>query len=120
MDGRVIFAIEEERLNRVKNSGGFPHFSIKEFLKYKKINLDNIDFIAINTNPKKFITKKIIFGLKNLITYKNIKTKITDINKNLKILDEINKINNFENFKGKVIKENTQNTYCFSILYVKI
>ena len=118
VDGRVIFAIEEERLNRVKNSGGFPHLSIKECLKYKKINLDNIDFIAINTNPKKFITKKIIFGLKNLITYKNIKTKITDINKKLSILDEINKINNFGNFKGKVINVEHHKTHIASAFYM--
>ena len=33
VDGKLVFAIEEERLNRIKNSGGFPYLSIEECLK---------------------------------------------------------------------------------------
>ena len=35
VDGELVFAIEEERLNRIKNSAGFPKLAIEECLKYK-------------------------------------------------------------------------------------
>lgn len=34
IDGKVEFAIAEERLNRVKYFSGFPSLSIQECLKY--------------------------------------------------------------------------------------
>ena len=29
-DGKLVFAIQEERLTRIKNMGGFPIFSVKK------------------------------------------------------------------------------------------
>ena len=55
VDGELVFAIEEERLNRIKNSGGFPFLSIKECLNFKKISLDDVNFVAINSDPKVFL-----------------------------------------------------------------
>lgn len=46
-DGKVIFAVEEERLNRIKFSPGqLPELSIYECLKYAGITIRDIDFIA--------------------------------------------------------------------------
>lgn len=46
-DGKVIFAIEEERLNRIKFSPGqLPELSIEACLKFAGISIHNIDFIA--------------------------------------------------------------------------
>jgi carbamoyltransferase len=39
VNGKVEFAIEEERINRIKNSGGFPKNSIIECLKYCELNV---------------------------------------------------------------------------------
>ncbi len=118
VDGKIVFAIEEERLNRIKNSGGFPYLSILECLKYKKINLNDINFIAINTNPKKFLLKKITFGLKNLISYKNLKYKVLDINRKLSIYDEINNLQNFGKFNGNIINVEHHKTHIASSFYV--
>lgn len=46
-DGKVIFAIEEERLNRIKFSPGqLPELSIEACLKHAGISIQKIDFIA--------------------------------------------------------------------------
>ncbi len=46
-DGRVISAINEERLNRVKLSGGFPENSIIKVLELSGLNMEDIDVVAI-------------------------------------------------------------------------
>ncbi|MEI6852715.1 MAG: carbamoyltransferase C-terminal domain-containing protein [Bacteroidota bacterium] len=46
-DGEVIFAVEEERLNRIKFSPGqLPELAIYECLKYAGIRIQDIDYIA--------------------------------------------------------------------------
>ena len=50
-NGEIIFAIEEERINRIKHWAGLPIESIKACLKYANISLEEIDYIAINSNP---------------------------------------------------------------------
>ena len=79
VDGELVFAIEEERLNRIKNTAGFPRLAIEECLKYKKINLNEVDLISINSNPKEQILKKIKFAIKNLINFSDITKKIHNL-----------------------------------------
>ncbi len=64
-EGKLVFAIEEERLNRIKHWAGFPVESIKTCLKYSNLQLDDIDFIAFNSNPYTNLAKKIFYVLKN-------------------------------------------------------
>jgi carbamoyltransferase len=72
-NGKIIIAIEEERLNRIKHFNGFPHLSIKHCLKYSNINKDDINFIAINKNPYSNLYEKIRYNLNNfnLVYLKN-------------------------------------------------
>lgn len=48
IDGKVRVAIEEERINRIKHWSGLPVLSIKECLYNLNINLEDIDYVAIN------------------------------------------------------------------------
>ena len=51
INGDVVFAQEEERFNRIKHSRGLiPTFAIQECLKYKNINIKEIDYIAFASN----------------------------------------------------------------------
>ncbi|MDA7805951.1 carbamoyltransferase [Candidatus Pelagibacter sp.] len=65
-NGSIVFAIEEERINRIKHWAGFPLESIKACLEHEKISLNELDFIAINTNPFSNILNKIKYGLSNI------------------------------------------------------
>ena len=49
VNGELIVAIEEERINRVKHYSGYPINSIKECLKIANINDFEITDIAFNT-----------------------------------------------------------------------
>ena len=50
IDGEVKIAIEEERVNRLKHWSGLPVSAIKECLLHLNINLEDIDYVAINHN----------------------------------------------------------------------
>ena len=63
-NGKLIFAIEEERLRRVKHWAGFPTLSIKNCLKACNINISNVDYICINRDPNVNLLKKIFHILK--------------------------------------------------------
>lgn len=49
LDGQVVTAIEEERLNRIKHTNCFPIRSIKYCLEQNRLNLTEVDHIAINS-----------------------------------------------------------------------
>ena len=46
-DGKLIAAIEEERLSRIKNDGSFPILSIGECLKIANIDIGSIEYIFV-------------------------------------------------------------------------
>lgn len=50
-DGDLTFFIEEERLNRLKNSGGFPLLSIKKCLEARDLQWKDIDAVAYFRKP---------------------------------------------------------------------
>jgi len=47
-NGKIITAIQEERISRVKNQWGIPYNAIQEILKITGIKLSDIDFVALN------------------------------------------------------------------------
>jgi carbamoyltransferase len=58
INGKLEFAQEEERINRVKNSRGLmPTNAIKEALNFKKLKINNIDFVAYSSKHLKLIDK---------------------------------------------------------------
>lgn len=50
-DGKIIFAIEEERLTRIKHDSSFPSNSIKEALRYCQISSSEVDEIIFFEKP---------------------------------------------------------------------
>lgn len=61
-DGEIIAAVDEERLNRVKHSPGFPELSIRYCLEKAKINLDEVDCIAVANDLSVNLWKKAAFS----------------------------------------------------------
>ena len=50
-DGKVVFAVEEERLIREKRTRNFPFQGIREALKVSGLQFDDLDAVAISWNP---------------------------------------------------------------------
>jgi carbamoyltransferase len=81
-DGKLIAAVEEERLSRKKNDGGFPHKAINEVLDIGNITLADIAIIAIYWQPWRIGTR--FFGVLSKSFYsplsrKNILKRIKEI-----------------------------------------
>lgn len=86
-NGELVFAIEEERLNRKKHYYGFPLNSIYSCLKFANLEIDDVDFVCVNSNTKKNFFNKLIFVLKSF----NIKFLISKlhykiVNKNIEYI----------------------------------
>ena len=64
-NGKVIYAMEEERINRIKNSSGFPILALNNGLIYIKKSIEEFDFIAINNDPTSNLSSKLQFVFKN-------------------------------------------------------
>lgn len=53
VDGEIVAATAEERLDRVKRSRVFPTLAIQECLRIAGLELDDMDEIAVGWNPAK-------------------------------------------------------------------
>jgi len=95
-DGEVVFACEEERLNREKHTKKFPAQALKMCMEYTGVQLEDIDYIAFFVNPKlqyKIIIWNLVQAFPKSIFY--IPYGISIIRKRYKMTSILkNKINN--------------------------
>ena len=63
VDGRLVAAVEEERLNRVKYAAGLPVKAIQYCLETAGVKLSQVDHIAIPRNPWARLGTKLRFAL---------------------------------------------------------
>ena len=75
IDGKLVAAIEEERINRIKHYSGYPINAISECLKIGKIKDYEITDIAFNTNPKSNLIHKSLFFFRNFKLKNNLHIK---------------------------------------------
>lgn len=90
-DGKIINAIEEERIRRIKHWAGFPSESIKFCLKDAGIKISDVDYITIGRNPSAHLGKKIVSSLKKLANFQFIKDRVSNIKKVTSLKSEIAK-----------------------------
>ena len=64
-DGEVVFAIAEERLNRIKHYAGFPALAIKACLEFAGAKITDIDHVAIGQDSDANLAKKVQYALAN-------------------------------------------------------
>jgi carbamoyltransferase len=64
-DGEVIFAVAEERLNRIKHYAGFPALAIKACLDFAGAKITDIDHVAIAQDSDANLAKKVQYALAN-------------------------------------------------------
>ena len=74
-DGKLIAAVEEERLTRIKNDNSFPHLAIKEVLEIEEIQLSEISEIAVYWQPWR-VTTRIVGTTKKVFASQNSRRSI--------------------------------------------
>jgi carbamoyltransferase len=66
IDGKLVVAIEEERLTRVKHTYAFPYRSIKRCLEIAGLTLSDIDAVAVSIKPTLHWGAKTVYALRNI------------------------------------------------------
>src|SRR5271155_5103496 len=64
VDGRLLAAVEEERLNRVKYAAGLPARAIQYCLDQAGVKLSEVDHIAVPRNPWARLGTKLRFAIR--------------------------------------------------------
>jgi carbamoyltransferase len=64
-DGEVVFAIAEERLNRIKHYAGFPSLAIKACLDFVGAKITDVDHVALGQDSDANLAKKVQYALAN-------------------------------------------------------
>ncbi|HEX8514879.1 MAG TPA: carbamoyltransferase C-terminal domain-containing protein [Bacteroidia bacterium] len=80
-DGKMLIAIEEERIRRIKHWAGFPIEAIKYCLKDSGISITEIDHITISRDPSANVLKKIKHTIKNKVSFSAILDRYTNSKK---------------------------------------
>ena len=57
VNGKVLYAVQEERLIREKFTKKFPTKSIQKCLDYLNLDISKIDFISVGWNPSAHMKK---------------------------------------------------------------
>jgi carbamoyltransferase len=65
VDGQIIHAIEEERLNRVKYWSGWPRQAIESCLHDAGISIAEVDHVAIARDPRAHLLRKIAWVVRH-------------------------------------------------------
>jgi carbamoyltransferase len=101
-DGKVIAAAEEERFRRIKHWAGFPSESIRYCLAEAGIALDAVDHVAINSNPKANLLKKIRFAFANKPGLSFILDRVKSSKERASLEDDLKTAFPGEPFRGEV------------------
>ncbi len=101
-DGVLVAAAEEERFVRIKHWAGFPSEAIRWCLLDAGINLEDVDHIAINQDPKANLIRKIIFTLTKRPSFKMLMDRFHNKKKRFKVADHLLKYFPESNFNGQV------------------
>lgn len=72
VDGKIVYAAAEERLNRIKYYAGFPRLAVEACLKHAQINFSDIDHVAVGRDSSANRNKKVEYVIKNPLLLGNL------------------------------------------------
>ena len=101
-DGKLLIAIEEERLRRIKHWAGFPDQSIAYCLKEVGCSLSDIDHIAINRDPKANLIRKAVHSMTSCSSISLLRDRFTNAKAWSSIEDELHRSFASTPFKGRM------------------
>ena len=81
VDGKLVAAIEEERIRRVKHWAGFPSEAIRFCLGFAGVKLSEVDHVAIGRDPSAHLQKKALFALQERPSFGAIMGRLANMGK---------------------------------------
>src|ERR1035438_8016653 len=64
-NGKILFAVAEERLNRRKHYGGFPALAVKACLDAAGAKIGDVQHVAVGQDSDANLAKKVQYALAN-------------------------------------------------------
>lgn len=80
-DGRLVSAIEEERLNRKKHCAGFPALSAAAALAQAGVRAGDVSDVAISRDPRARFGQKVLFALRRPGFAKQVRDRLANLGK---------------------------------------
>jgi carbamoyltransferase len=102
IDGELRAAAEEERFRRIKHWAGMPSHAIAFCLASAGLKLSDLDHIAVNSDPKANLLKKISYTLVNRPDFGLIMEKLTERRDKTSLENQIQAIFPEDRFSGSI------------------
>jgi len=102
VDGKLIAAVEEERFSRIKHWAGFPVQAITYCLNEGGVSLSDVDHVAINSDPKANLFKKIGYTFRNVPDLRMILDRIKNKRERVNIREELELAFPTDDFSGTI------------------
>ena len=116
-DGEVISAVEEERFNRIKHWSGFPIQSIKYCISKENLEINDLDFITVNSNNYSNIFNKLFYSLSNNISFEFFLNQVQRRQKKNKIKNDLLNSFSLKKLKPKICKVDHHLSHISSSLF---
>lgn len=101
-DGKIVAAAEEERFRRIKHWAGFPSEAIQYCLAEAGARLGDVEHVAINSDPKASLLKKVGYAIRNRPDLSLVLDRIRNQEKRLSVEAELARAFPSDRFGGAV------------------
>src|SRR5262245_41243198 len=98
-DGELVAAAEEERFRRIKHWAGFPSDAVRYCLNEADIGIGDVGHVAINSNPRANLLRRLRFALTQSPDLRFIADRIRNQTKRLSIKSELKMAFPCQNFR---------------------
>lgn len=117
-NGVLIAAAEEERFKRIKHWAGFPAEAVRYCLEEAGIQLEHVDYTAVNRYPRASLGRRARFVLSNRPNIRLLFERLKNLRKVSTIGDELVKISPGAPYKGKICFIEHHTAHLASAFYV--
>jgi carbamoyltransferase len=102
VNGKLVAAAEEERFRRIKHWAGFPSEAIAYCLQEAKARLSDVHHVALNSDPRAGLGRKVAFALRNRPDPRLIVDRLRNAKRRAAIEDELARAFPGQRFAGTV------------------
>lgn len=117
VNGNLVAAAEEERFRRVKHWAGFPDQAIAYCLKEAGVRLSDVEHLAVNSDPKANLLKKLTFVIKKRPELSLLLDRVRNQKERVSVTDELKRAFPGDGFKGEVHRVEHHRAHLASAYY---
>lgn len=118
VDGKLIAAAEEERFRRIKHWAGFPTAAIRYCLDEARVDLNDVDAIAVNRDPNARLFKRAMFLVAKRPSFGAIKRRLANRMKIKDLETELAEAFHIESLKPKLYHVEHHRAHLASAFFV--